>query len=94
LIATNFGGTELTYIDPMGGTKTFALVPKGTIGIQFDLAGNLIFVNWDYQTLMKVTTNLSIPCPHCEKAIPLRLRPRQKPKPKLGTETENMGPII
>ena len=60
----------------------------------FDLAGNLVFVNWDYQTLMKVTTNLSIPCPHCEKAIPLRLRPRQKPKPNEGTGTKAMGPII
>ncbi len=87
LIVTNFGGTQLTYVDPMGGTKPFAIVPKGTIGIQFDTTGNLIFVNWDYQTLMKVTTNLQIPCPHCEKMIPLRLRPRLKPKPPRENET-------
>jgi sugar lactone lactonase YvrE len=94
LIVTNFGGTELTYIDPFGKTKIFAMVPKGTIGIQFDLAGTLVFVNWDYQTLMKVTTNLTVPCPHCEKPIPLRLRPRQKPKPNNGTVPKSTGPII
>ena len=54
--------------------QKFAIVPEGTIAIDFDADGNLLFVNWDGQYLMKVITQLTVPCPHCGKAIPVRLR--------------------
>jgi DNA-binding beta-propeller fold protein YncE len=74
LIVANYGTRELSYVEPLGRTRTFAVVPEGTIALDFDADGNLLFVNWDGQYLMKVTTNLAIPCPHCGKPIPVRLR--------------------
>lgn len=81
LIVTNFGGTELSYVDEKGEVSTFALVPKGTISLAFNHEGNLVLANWDYHFLLKVISNLTIPCPHCGKRIPIRLRPERKRKP-------------
>jgi sugar lactone lactonase YvrE len=85
LIVSNYGGTELTYIDAKGNTRMFAAVPKGTIGHAFDALGNLVLVNWDQQYLMKVTTHLAVPCPHCEQKIPVRLRRKSTKKPEKKT---------
>ena len=82
LIVANYGGTELTYIDPKGNARAFAVVPKGTIGHAFDALGNLVLVNWDQHYLMKVTTHLAVPCPHCEQKIPVRLRRKSTKKPE------------
>lgn len=89
LIAANFAGTELTYIDAKGQLTPFAVVPKGTIAHAFDAAGNLVLLNWDFQILMRVTMQLSVPCPHCGKTIPLRLRPRQR-----EAKPEKKEPVI
>lgn len=84
LIVANYGGTELSYVDEKGNSRPYAVVPKGTIAHLFDPAGNLLLVNWDFQFLMKVTNSLSVPCPHCGKPIPVRLRPkpRDEKRPK------------
>jgi len=82
LIVSNFGGTSLSFITPQGEVRTFAMVPKGTISVNFDQNGNFWLVNWDDHYLMKVTTHLSLPCPHCDGRIPVRLRsPQTHPKP-------------
>ena len=79
LIVANYGTKELTYVEPFGRLQKFAIVPEGTIAIDFDADGNLLFVNWDGQYLMKVTTKLTVPCPHCGQPIPVRLREVQPP---------------
>lgn len=89
LIASNFSGTELSYVDGKGQLAPFAVVPKGTIAHAFDAAGNLVLLNWDYQFLMKVTMQLSVPCPHCGKSIPLRLRPKAR-----EAKPEKKDPVI
>ncbi|MCC7419071.1 MAG: NHL repeat-containing protein [Planctomycetaceae bacterium] len=92
LIAANFAGNELSYLDGKNAPTLFAVVPKGTIAQAFDLAGNLVLVNWDFQLLMRVTMQLSVPCPHCGKPIPLRFRPRQTDvKP---AKPEKKSPVI
>ena len=78
LIVANYGGTELSYVDEKGLSRPYAVVPKGTIAHLFDAEGNLLLVNWDFQFLMKVTNSLSVPCPHCGKPIPVRLRPKTR----------------
>lgn len=90
LIVANYGGVELLYVTNKGESRSYATVPKGTIGLCFDNIGNLLFVNWDYQTLMRVTTHLSVPCPHCGKSIPVRLR-SGRPRP---VATPPLTPII
>ncbi len=83
LIVANFGGSELSYVDDKGGLTTYATVPKGTIAHLFEPDGNLLILNWEMQFLMKVTTRLTVPCPHCEREIPLHLRQRpEKPATK------------
>ena len=79
LIVANYGTKELSYVGPFGRLQKFAIVPEGTIAIDFDPDGNLLFVNWDGQYLMKVTTQLTVPCPHCGQPIPVRLREVQPP---------------
>jgi sugar lactone lactonase YvrE len=92
LIAANFAGTELSYLDGKSPPTLFAVVPKGTIAQAFDVAGNLVLVNWDFQLLMRITMQLSVPCPHCGKPIPLRFRPRQVDvKP---AKPEKKSPVI
>ena len=76
LIVAGYAAGELTYVDRKGGLRTYALVPKGTVAAAFDRDGNVLLANWDESLLLKVTTELSVPCPHCEKRIRLRFRPR------------------
>ncbi|MCH7685970.1 MAG: hypothetical protein IH899_04690 [Planctomycetes bacterium] len=82
LVVTNFGETRLSLVTGTGKVKTFAMVPQGTISVSFDRDGNFLIVGWDDHFLMKVTTNFSIPCPHCSRRIPVRLgSPKSKRKP-------------
>jgi sugar lactone lactonase YvrE len=82
IIVTNYQGSVLTRIDSKGKTEIFLNVPPGTIGITFDKEGNLLAVNWDASLLLKFTSRFSLPCPHCNKRIPVRLKPKQtKRKP-------------
>jgi DNA-binding beta-propeller fold protein YncE len=81
LVVTNFGETKLSLVTGTGKVKTFAMVPQGTISVSFDRDGNFLLVGWDDHSLMKVTTNFSIPCPHCSRRISVRLgSPKSKKK--------------
>ena len=80
IIVTNYQGSELTRINPKGKTEFFLNVPPGTIGITFDKAGNLLTANWDASLLLKITSRFSLPCPHCNKRIPVRLKQKQAKK--------------
>ena len=92
LIVANYGGTELLFVNERGEPRTFATVPKGTIGLQFDPDGNLLLVNWDLQCVMKVTTQLSVPCPHCGRESPVQLRAKEPPPN--GDDGPLNGPVI
>ncbi len=95
LIAVNFGRAELVHITPKGRLKVFAFVPKGTVAAGFDRDGNLLVANWDDHTLLKITTNLKIKCPHCGAHIPVRLRVRQKQVPtEPPSSSKPMPPVI
>lgn len=89
LIVTNYGGTELSYLDPAQSIRTFAAVPKGTVGLDFDPEGNLVLSNWDLQLLIRITLNVTVPCPHCEKKIPVRLKPKAK-----EDRSDRKGPML
>jgi sugar lactone lactonase YvrE len=82
LIAANLGATELTYIDAEGRLTPFALVPKGTIAAAFTREGNIYLANWDFHLLLKVTSHLTVPCPHCGKPIPIHLKPSESSESK------------
>ncbi len=68
---------KLTVIEK-GGVKSFAKVPQGTTDIAFSPRGNMVIVNKLLQSVTRVTTRTQIPCPHCDKPIPVILK---KPKP-------------
>ncbi len=74
LIVANYAARELTYLQVDGHTRRFATVPKGTIAFIFDRDDNVLLANWDHPFVIKVTSNIYIPCPHCDKQIPVRLR--------------------
>lgn len=57
-----------------GGKKRYASVPKGTAAVAFDAAGNMVIANKHLQSVTRVTTRMSIPCPHCDGAIPVVLK--------------------
>jgi sugar lactone lactonase YvrE len=79
-IVANYTGTHLSRIEKDGSVKPHFAVPAGTIGIAFNKEGNLVLVNWDLKMAVKITTRLSIPCPHCNKKIPVRIQPKTQPK--------------
>ena len=92
LTIANSLGNALSYLNRQGELKTYATVPKGTISQTFDRTGNLWLVNWDYRFLMKITMYLTVPCPHCGRAIPVYLNQQQphstSPKPMMMDEQE------
>lgn len=91
LIIAGSSGTELTFVDTMEQVaRPFALVPKGTVSLEFDEGGNLIIANWDLRVVTKITTKLSVACPHCGKPIPLLL----KPKPAASSQQNSSGPLL
>ena len=91
VIVTNSSGTQLTYVDLMENvSRPFALVPKGTVSTAFDQSGNLIIANWELRVVTKITTHLTVPCPHCNKPIPLKLEPLRRP----NSEGRSTGPLL
>ncbi|MCH8828246.1 MAG: NHL repeat-containing protein [Planctomycetes bacterium] len=81
LIVTNLAGKTLSRLSANGKSRPYLAVPEGTIGLAFAADGNLVIVNWNLQMAVKITTRLTLPCPHCGKKIPLIIRPKRiKPK--------------
>jgi DNA-directed RNA polymerase subunit RPC12/RpoP len=93
IIVVDFGRGRLVHVTRKGAVKLFAIVPKGTIAAEFDSLGNLIVANWDKSGLLKITTNLSIKCPHCGRRIPVKLRTRPR-KPVPSADSKPMPPVI
>ncbi|GAB4163382.1 MAG: hypothetical protein Tsb009_39950 [Planctomycetaceae bacterium] len=81
-VVANYGGRELSRLDKNGTVKTYLTVPPGTIGVAFNAQGNAIIVNWDLKMAVKITTRFSIPCPHCQKKIPVQIQPKRVPRKK------------
>lgn len=81
LIVANYAGQQLSRIDAKGNVSPYADVPDGTIALLFEPSGNLLLANWDHALLFKRTSVLSIPCPHCEKKIPVQLKGGEKSRP-------------
>lgn len=94
MIAVDYGRRRLVSISPKGRIKLFALVPRGTVAATFDSLGNLIIANADDHSLVKVTSNLRIKCPHCGRRIPVRLRPRSTRQSRPKSEDKPMPPVI
>jgi len=82
ILATNYGGTSIDRILPDGTTEPYLTVPRGTIGLCFDRGGNVFVVNWDLQLAVHIRNRMLVPCPHCQKRIPLRIKPKPKRKKK------------
>jgi DNA-directed RNA polymerase subunit RPC12/RpoP len=93
VIAVDFGRGRLVHVTDKGTLKLFAIVPKGTIAAEFDRLGNLVVANWDKTALLKITTKLSVKCPHCGRPIPVKLRTRP-PQPVPSSEPKPMPPVI
>lgn len=82
IVVCNYGGTELTRFDAEGRMEIYTEVPEGTIAVAFDSDYNLHAANWDLQVLIKMTDHLTIPCPHCRRPIPVRIRPKKRTTPE------------
>jgi len=82
VVVVDFGRRRLVHITAKGKVRLFALVPQGTVAAAFDSRGNLVLANGDDHSLLKITSKLSIECPHCHQPIPLRLRARPKQRRK------------
>ncbi|MEX0717504.1 MAG: hypothetical protein WD066_13005 [Planctomycetaceae bacterium] len=80
LIACDEADTLLAAVGPDGQRKPFLPVPAGTRAIAFDGDGNLVAASGQLRIVVRLTTRLSVPCPHCDQRIPLRIRPR-RPQP-------------
>jgi DNA-directed RNA polymerase subunit RPC12/RpoP len=93
VVAVDFGRGRLMHVTAKGALKLFAIVPRGTIAAEFDALGNLVVANWDKTGLLKITTKLSIKCPHCGRKIPVKLR-TPTPKPVPSAEPKPMPPMI
>lgn len=78
IVASHLTG-ELLYVGRDLQAHKFASVPKGTVAVDFFKSdGNMVLVNWDLQTAVRVTTHLTIPCPHCNGSIPVLLKPESR----------------
>lgn len=93
VIAVDFGHRRLMHVTPKGKLQLFALVPAGTVAAAFDTHGNLLLTNGDDGTLLKITSHLTIRCPHCGRPIPLHLRSRSV-KPPTESEEKPVKPIL
>lgn len=97
MVVVDYGRRRLMSVTRKGAVKLFALVPRGTVAADFDRLGNLIIANSDDRSLVKVTSNLSIKCPHCGRRIPVRLRTTKSRKPTPPapkSEAKPMPPVI
>ena len=85
LVSTH-AGTELIALDAQQKMRPVVRVPTETVSAVFDSDGNIVAANRDYGLVLKITVRLSIPCPHCGRKIPVRLKPK--------TETERTDSVI
>lgn len=76
IVVAGYRDGQLTHIDPQGNVAGYLNVPAGTIGLTFDKSGNLVLAHWDGSLLLKITHRFTIPCPHCHRKIPVRLKPK------------------
>lgn len=76
VLVTCYGGGTVRRLLPAGKTETYLKVPAGTIAMCLDRSGNAVVVNWDQKLAVRIRDRLSVPCPHCGKMIPLRIKPR------------------
>ncbi|HUG91751.1 MAG TPA: hypothetical protein VML55_13010 [Planctomycetaceae bacterium] len=81
-IVACYGGGELSEIDDEGRVAPFASVTPGTIGLALDADDNVYLANWDFRFVLRMTLHLSVPCPHCDKRIPVRIRSRPDDEPR------------
>ncbi|MBW3543240.1 MAG: NHL repeat-containing protein [Planctomycetes bacterium] len=80
VVITCLGSRVILRLDPASGRLSpLCVVPLGTSGAAFDADDNLLVVNREHGLLLKITTTLFVPCPHCGKKIPVRIRPRIDP---------------
>jgi sugar lactone lactonase YvrE len=86
VLVTSYGGRAIYRLLPAGKFETYLNVPAGTIGACIDGGGNAVVVNGDQKLAVRIRDRLSVPCPHCRKMIPLRIKPRTTPK-KTGSKT-------
>ncbi|MFK7818261.1 MAG: hypothetical protein AB8G99_06065 [Planctomycetaceae bacterium] len=78
LIVADREAKQLTVIEKGGEVRVYAKVPRGTIAVAFSKSGNMVIGNRDLQSVTRVTSHLQVPCPHCDKSIPVLLK---RPKP-------------
>lgn len=83
IVVANLGGTQLTLVKSDGRTSNYMSVPRQTVGLCFDRQGNLVVLNREKGWAVRATIRLWVPCPHCNKKIPLRIKPRN-PDPASG----------
>lgn len=62
------------FVMKKGKPAAYASVPIGTTAVSFTSEGNMLVVNRELQSVTRVTTRMSVPCPHCSKKIPLILK--------------------
>lgn len=74
LVIADEAATHLIVVAAGEAAKPYAKVPKGTVAVCFSAEGNMIVANAHYQSVTRVTTRMSIPCPHCKARIPLILK--------------------
>ena len=78
LVVTESESNRLTVIQRGGKAKQYAKVPLGTISVAFTETGNMVIANRETRSVTRIVSHMSIPCPHCDKTIPIRLK---KPTP-------------
>jgi len=86
VLVTSYGGRAIYRLLSEGKFETYLKVPAGTIGACIDGGGNAVVVNGELKLAVRIRDRLSVPCPHCRKMIPLRIKPRGTPK-KAGSKT-------
>lgn len=75
IVVANFSGTQISQVRPNGRLSNYFSVPRETIGLCFEPDGNLVVLNWEKGFAVKARIRMSVPCPHCDQSIPLRIRP-------------------
>ncbi len=74
LLVVDSGSREIAAIEPERRRSLFARVPVGTVAVAFSREGNMVLANSHLQSVTRVTTRLSVPCPHCSGRIPVVLK--------------------
>ncbi|MEX0702844.1 MAG: hypothetical protein WD069_12180 [Planctomycetales bacterium] len=79
LVVCDDGDAALVAVQPDGIRAPYLSIPVGTRAIAFDRDGNLVAAGGRLRLVVRLITRLSVPCPHCDQQIPLRIRPRKPP---------------